>query len=134
MKMKHNQILAIVIGCTLSLAAVNKEPDPIIGFWRAVKSESSDSKYQNPTGEMEMQFADGGAVTVKMRDPTNGGAAPTQTIEGKFTITPPDRVTITLDGTTQEHYRYLFKDGQLRMEHLDYPVTNTLKRLKAFSL
>src|SRR5438094_357186 len=73
--------------------------DSIIGFWRTVKSESSDKKDQNPTGELEMRFADTGVVTLKLRDPANG-AATTQTIEGKFTLVSPDRVTITLDGRT----------------------------------
>ena len=130
--MNRFKILAVALGCVVCLAAA-KSTDTIIGFWRTVKSESSDSKYRNPTGELEMQFTDTGLVVVKMRDPANG-AASTQTIEGKFTLTPPDRVSISLDGTTQERYRYLFRDGQLRMEHLDYPVTNTLKRLKSFSL
>jgi hypothetical protein len=131
--MTRIKILAVLLGCILSIAAA-KDTDTIIGFWRAVKSESSDSKYQNPSGEMEMQFAEGGVITVKMRDAVDSGAAATQTIVGKFKLTPPDRITITLIGTTEERYRYLFKDGQLRMEHQQYPVTNTLKRLKGFSL
>src|SRR4051794_9565487 len=116
--MNRIKILTIALCCVVCLAAT-KSADTIIGFWRVAKSESADSKYQNPTGELEMQFAKGGSVIVKTRDPANG-AATTQTIEGKFTQTPPDRVTIILDGTTQERYRFVFSDGQLRMEHLDY--------------
>ena len=130
--MNRFKILTVALTCAACLAAA-KSTDSIIGFWRTVKSESSDKKDQNPTGELEMRFADTGVVTVRLRDPANG-AATTQTIEGKFTLISPDRVTITLDGRTQERYRYRFKDGQLRMEHMDFPITNTLKRLERFSL
>jgi hypothetical protein len=127
------KIVVLALGCCGACLAATKSSESIIGIWRAVKAESSDPKYRNPTGELEMKFAEGGVVTLKMRGLEDGGPA-ARTMEGKFTLLPPDRVTITLDGSTQERYRYRFKDGQLRMEHMDFPITNTLNRLKEFSL
>lgn len=130
--MNRFKILVILLSWAVACIAASKGSDSIIGIWRFIKSESSVPTYRNPTGELEMQFAEGGIITVKMRDLDNGGPI-TQTMKGKFTLAPPDQVTISLDGTTQERYRYRFKDGQLRMEHMDYPVTNSLKRLERFS-
>jgi hypothetical protein len=126
----HLFVIALVF-TTISIAATTN--DSVIGYWRTVKSESNDPDYRSPKGELEMRLATGGAVIVKFRSGTSA-TNDTYMVVGKFTLIPPDRITITLDNKTEEHYRYLFKDGQLRMEHLDYAVTNTLKRLKAFSL
>jgi hypothetical protein len=130
--MKSFQMLILTLACFFCVAATSVT-NSVIGVWRSVKTESSDPAYQHPTGELEMQFTADGAITVKLRDPAHG-AATTQTIEGKFTLIPPDRVTFTFNGTTQDRYRYSFVAGELRMEHLDFPVTNTLKRLEKFSL
>jgi hypothetical protein len=105
----------------------------IIGIWRVVSQESGDPAYDKPTGELEMQFADGGVVTAKFRDSTNV-AATVETMTGKYVLVPPDRLNVTFIGTTEDRYRYSFFVGGLQMEQLDYSITNTLRRLAKFSL
>ena len=126
-------VLFAVIACVSVSGRTPANHDSIIGVWRFVKSESSDKRYRAPSGELEMQFHDGGAAMIKLKDPSTG-LREVQTLNGKFRLTPPDRVTITLNGETHERYRYRFEDGNLRMEHMDFPVTNILRRLKEFSL
>ena len=105
----------------------------IIGIWRDVNAESSDPRYNEPTGEVEIQFAADGVVTARFRDSTNV-AAKVQTMVGKFTLIPPDQINLAFIGAAQDRYRCSFAGGDLRMEHLDYPITNTLKRVEKFSL
>src|SRR5262245_15140981 len=129
MNFRRFQIFAlIVVFAAVSLAATNND-DSVIGYWRLTKSERNDPAHPNPRGELEMKFASGGSLIVKFRDQVGATNGPRIAV-GKFTLVPPDRLTMSLYSTNEEHYRYEFKDGQLRMEHLDYPVTNTLKRLK----
>jgi hypothetical protein len=130
--MKNLRILVLVLACAFGVGATTG-PASIIGIWRAVKSENSDPASKQPTGDMEMQFTTNGIVTIKMREPANGDGT-TQTMQGKFTLSAPDRITFILNGTTQERYRYVFVGTRLRMEHLDFPVTNTLERIDKFSL
>jgi hypothetical protein len=121
-----------VLLAALSLAAADSQ-ESIIGYWQLIRSEKNDPNYHRPNGDVEMKFTSNGALIIKFRDPTaatNG----TRMVVGKFTLVPPDRVTMSLEGQTEEHYRYLLKEGELRMEHLEQPITNTLKRLKEFSL
>ena len=132
MNSRRFHLFALTVAfAALSLAATNSD-DSIIGYWRLIKSEKNDPAYHSPGGELEMKFASGGSLIVKFRDQAGGTNAPRIAV-GKFALAPPDRITMSLYSTNEEHYRYEFKDGQLRMEHLDYPVTNTLKRLKEFS-
>jgi hypothetical protein len=130
--MRIFKLALAVLLAALSLAAADSDQS-IIGYWQLIRSERNDPNYHRPNGDVEMKFTDNGALIIKFRDPvaaTNG----IRMVVGKFTLVPPDRVTMSLDGQTEEHYRYLFKEGQLRMEHLDQPITNTLTRLKGFSL
>ena len=131
--MKHIFIFALAIALIFSTTATERVTGTIIGFWRVTKSESSDKSYQNPSEQMEMEFHEGGTYFVKYLDPA-GDIKQTQTFEGKFTLISPDRVNISIDGKTQEKYRYVLTEGQLRLEHLEYSVTNTLKRVTKFSL
>jgi hypothetical protein len=48
-------VLAVACAATCLAAATG---DSIIGFWRAVKSESSDPDYRSPNWELEIQFRD----------------------------------------------------------------------------
>lgn len=134
MKMSNRKAatsLILTLTCILGLSATTNT-NSLTGFWRIVKSESNDADRQ-VTGEGEMQFATNGLLIFKIRDP-DGGVTNTQTIVGKYTLIQPDQITLTLNGTTKERYRYLFRGGQLRFEHLEYGVTNTLTRLTNFSL
>jgi hypothetical protein len=125
-------VIAVLIAA-VSLAAADAE-DSIIGYWHLVKSEHGNTDSgQKPSPELEMRFASSGLLLIKFRDQsaaTNG----TRMVAGQFKLVPPDRITLNLNSDAEEHYRYSVTAGQLRMEHLDQPVTNTLKRLKQFSL
>jgi hypothetical protein len=135
---KANKTAAISSGIAALLAAVSLAAAPgedsVIGYWRLVKSERANpDSSQKPSPELEMRFAGSGLLLIKFRDQTaatNG----TRMAAGKFTLIPPDRLTMSLNSEAEEHYRYSITTGQLRLEHLDLPITNTFKRLKEFSL
>ncbi|MDB6121160.1 MAG: hypothetical protein JWQ71_153 [Pedosphaera sp.] len=131
--MNRALIVILTLGLLISTTAAERAKESIIGVWRFTKSESSDKKYKNPTGDMEMEFREGGKYVMKYVAP-KAGVKQVQTVEAKFTLIAPDRVNVSLDGKTQEKYRYKFNGGLLQLEHTEFPVTNTFKRIDKFTL
>jgi len=128
---RYHRFAVAIVAAAISVAATNSD-ESVLGYWRLIKSERNEPDHHNPSGELEMKFVSGGTLIVKFRDQSSATNS-ARIVVGKFSLVPPDRITMSLDNNAEEHYRYLLQDGQLRMEHLDHPVTNTLKRLKAFS-
>jgi hypothetical protein len=131
--MKRTLTGLLTLALLVSATAAERAPETILGFWHLTKLESSDKRFKNVSGDMEMEFREGGKYVMKYVAP-KAGVKQVQTVEAKFTLIAPDRVNVSLDGKIQEKYRYKFNSGFLQLERLDAPVTNTLKRIDKFLL
>jgi hypothetical protein len=132
-QMKSIRILLLTVGCLVSLRAADGKKESIIGIWRFVKFETTNKKFPTPTGDMEMEFREGGGYLMKYVAP-KAGITNVQIVKGKFTQPATNRVDISVDGKTQERYKYQITGETIRMEHLDFPVVQTLKRADKFTL
>jgi Lipocalin-like domain len=131
--MKSILILVLAVGCLVSAGAADVKQGAIIGIWRFVKFESANKKIPTPTGDMEMEFRQGGGYVMKYIAP-KAGVTNLQTMQGKFTLSGTNRVEISLDNKAKEQYSYQITGDTIRMANLKLPVVHTLKRIDKFTL
>ncbi|MGA2245732.1 MAG: hypothetical protein ABSH48_12090 [Verrucomicrobiota bacterium] len=137
--LKMRAMLNILIACFVSNSFAS-DTNSIIGYWRTTKVEGIGmTKYITDTEVMH--FATNGVVSIRFRNSANSEP---ETVDAKFSVFPKDRLNIKFGDARNPSklimptklltaYRYHLVGNELQMEHLQFPMTNTLERVDNFT-